>query len=104
MKSNTLLFFVEVDVIHSGDLFVGLWIDIKEVFDDVAIDEVFLDNALNIANLHGAIEGILWVDFDEWALGAEAEATNVVDADSVAEAFLFDELFEFSDDFFAVVR
>ena len=104
MEGDTFLFLVEVDVIHSGDLLVGLWIDIKKIFDDLAVDEIFLNDTLNIGDLDGTIEGIFWVNLDEWALGAEAEAANVVDADSVAEAFLFDELFEFSDDFFAVIR
>jgi hypothetical protein len=82
---------------------MGLWIDIKKIFDDLAVDEIFLNDTLDIGNLNGTIEGIFWVNLDEWALGAETEATDVVDADSVAEAFLFDEFLKFFDDFFAVV-
>ena len=30
---------------------MGLWIDIKEIFDDLAVDEIFLNDTLNIGNV-----------------------------------------------------
>ena len=53
--------------------------DLEESFDD----EIGFDDLLEVGELDGAIEGILREDLDEGTLGAEAEAANVVDGDSV---------------------
>ena len=74
---------------------MGNGVDVEEFFADFATDEVLLDDLLDVGNLNGAVEGVFGKDFDEGALGAESEATDVVDGNLIFEAGLFDGLNQF---------
>ena len=85
VESDTDLLLVEVDIVLFSDFLVGLRVNVEEVLADFSADDVLLDDLFDIGDLNGAIEGIFGEDFDEGALGAEAEATDVVDGDFVFE-------------------
>ena len=72
------MFLIEVDVFLFGNALAGLGVDVKEVFDDAVADEVLFDDAADVADFDRAVKGVLRVDLDEGALGAKAEATDVI--------------------------
>ena len=85
MEDDLDLLFVEFDIVLTGDLLAGHRVDVEEVLDDLAPEEVFFDNALNIGNLDRAIKGVFREDLDERALATEAEAPDVVQSDFVLQ-------------------
>ena len=95
VEGDADLFLVEGDVILTGDLLVGDRVDIEEVFANLTADEVLFHDFGHVFDLDAPIEGVFGEDFDEGPLGAEAEATDVVDGDPVLEAFFLDEANEF---------
>ena len=55
MEGDTLLLLVEVDVVHTGNLFVGLWVDVEKVGADLTADEVIVDDLFDVGDLNGAV-------------------------------------------------
>ena len=103
MQCDTALFLIEIDIFLLGNLLSGGGLFIQEAFyDDTAFD-VARDDLFHILDMDQTIQGIFRIDLDKWALGAEAEAANLIDSYLLIQAFLLQDLLKFVHDLGGVV-
>ena len=68
VKSNAALLFIEVDIVLLGDLGGRAGLDVKQTLDDLAADDILLDDLLDVLDMYEAVKGILGIYLYEGAL------------------------------------
>ncbi len=68
VKRDTALFLIEIDVVLLRDLLAGQRLDIQEAVNDLAADDVLVDDFFDVFDLDKSVKRVFRIDLDEGAL------------------------------------
>ena len=97
-QRDARLLGVEGDVVPAGDALAAAGLDVEQVVDDRAADEVLVDDALDVLGLELGVVGLFARDDGQRPLRAQAVAADDGHLDLVGQAGRGDLLFEGRED------